>query len=96
MVQFPEFGAACVAAGCKEPDLAEHVVNLPFMIQVELMGAVFSLTFPDRCDLPGDREIWENVVKAVSGITGDSWTLADETSLNGGAYFSSLTFEISA
>jgi hypothetical protein len=37
-----------------------------------------------------------SVVKTVSGITGDSWTFADETSLNGGAYFSSLTFEISA
>jgi len=47
MLQFPEFGAACIAAGCKEPDLAEHVVNLPLMTQVELMGAVFSLTFPE-------------------------------------------------
>ena len=47
MLQFPEFGAACIAAGCKEPDLAGHVVNLPLMTQVELMGAVFSLTFPE-------------------------------------------------
>lgn len=36
------------------------------------------------------------VVKTVSGITGESWTFADESALNGGAYYSSLTFEISA
>lgn len=55
MLQFPEFGAACIAAGCKEPDLAEHVVNLPLMTQVELMGAVFSLTFPE-----GVKKAWRN------------------------------------
>jgi hypothetical protein len=47
MVQFPSFGAACIAAGCKEPSAAEHVINLPLMTQVELLAAVFSLTFPD-------------------------------------------------
>lgn len=36
------------------------------------------------------------VVKTVSGITGESWAFADETALNGGSYYSSLTFEISA
>lgn len=36
------------------------------------------------------------VVKTVSGMTGESWSFADETALNGGAYYSSLTFEISA
>lgn len=47
MLQFPAFGAACIAAGCKEPEAAEHVQNLPLMTQVELLAAVFSLTFPD-------------------------------------------------
>lgn len=47
MLQFPAFGAACIAAGCKEPEAAEHVINLPLMTQVELLAAVFSLTFPD-------------------------------------------------
>lgn len=47
MLQFPSFGAACIAAGCKEPEAAEHVINLPLMTQVELLAAVFSLTFPD-------------------------------------------------
>lgn len=47
MLQFPGFGAACIALGCKEPDAAEHVQNLPLMTQVELLAAVFSLTFPD-------------------------------------------------
>ncbi|WP_148236298.1 phage tail baseplate protein [Pseudomonas putida] len=36
------------------------------------------------------------VVKTVSGIASESWTFADEMTLNGGAYFSSLAFEISA
>ncbi|WP_177333522.1 hypothetical protein, partial [Pseudomonas sp. NBRC 111129] len=36
------------------------------------------------------------VVKTVSGITGNSWTFEDELTLNGGAYYQSLTFEISA
>lgn len=36
-----------------------------------------------------------NVIKPVSGITGYSSTFADETSLNSGAYFNALTFEIS-
>lgn len=36
------------------------------------------------------------VVKTVSGITGESWAFADETALNGGSYYSSLAFEISA
>lgn len=47
MLQFPGFGAACIALGCKEPDAAAHVKNLPLMTQVELLAAVFSLTFPD-------------------------------------------------
>ena len=47
MLQFPGFGAACIAAGCKEPEAAAHVQNLPLMTQVELLAAVFSLTFPD-------------------------------------------------
>lgn len=47
MLQFPGFGAACIALGCKEPDAAAHVQNLPLMTQVELLAAVFSLTFPD-------------------------------------------------
>lgn len=37
-----------------------------------------------------------NVVKTVSGITGESWSFADEMALNGGSYYSSLAFEISA
>ncbi|MFJ2711642.1 phage tail protein [Pseudomonas sp. NPDC087346] len=37
-----------------------------------------------------------SVVKTVSGITGESWAFADEAVLNGGGYYSSLTFEISA
>ena len=37
-----------------------------------------------------------SVVKTVSGITGESWSFADEKTLNGGAYYSSLAFEISA
>lgn len=37
-----------------------------------------------------------SVVKTVSGVTGESWVFADETTLNGGAYYSSLTFEIVA
>lgn len=36
------------------------------------------------------------VVKTFSGMTGESWSFADETALNGGAYYGSLTFEISA
>lgn len=36
------------------------------------------------------------VVKTVSGITGESWSFTDEMALNGGAYYSSLAFEISA
>lgn len=36
------------------------------------------------------------VVKTVSGVTGESWTFADEMALNGGSYYSSLTFEVSA
>ncbi|MFK3941924.1 phage tail protein [Pseudomonas monteilii] len=37
-----------------------------------------------------------SVVKTVSGLTGESWSFQDETVLNGGAYYSSLTFEIVA
>lgn len=37
-----------------------------------------------------------SVVKTVTGITGESWSFADETALNGGAYYSSLTFEVVA
>ncbi|MBN4182706.1 hypothetical protein QCD83_25290 [Pseudomonas savastanoi pv. phaseolicola] len=37
-----------------------------------------------------------SVVKTVTGITGESWSFADETTLNGGAYYSSLTFEVVA
>ena len=36
------------------------------------------------------------VVKTVSGITAESWVFSDETALNGGAYFGSLTFEVVA
>lgn len=36
------------------------------------------------------------VVKTVTGITGESWSFADETTLNGGTYYSSLTFEVVA
>lgn len=36
------------------------------------------------------------VIKTVSGITGNTWRFDDELALNGGAYYSSLTFEISA
>ncbi|WP_145128148.1 phage tail protein [Pseudomonas sp. URMO17WK12:I11] len=36
------------------------------------------------------------LVKTVSGLTGESWSFEDETVLNGGSYYSSLTFEISA
>ena len=37
-----------------------------------------------------------SVIKTVSGLTGESWSFADETVLNGGSYYSSLTFEIVA
>lgn len=37
-----------------------------------------------------------SVVKTVSGLTEESWSFEDETVLNGGSYYSSLTFEISA
>lgn len=37
-----------------------------------------------------------SVVKTVSGITGESWSFADEKTLNGGTYYSSLTLDISA
>ncbi|WP_232915621.1 hypothetical protein [Pseudomonas syringae] len=47
MLRFPDFGASCIALGCKEPEVAEHVKNLPLMTQVELLAAVLSLTFPD-------------------------------------------------
>ena len=36
------------------------------------------------------------VVKTVNGITGESWSFADEMALNGGSYYSSLAFEIRA
>lgn len=36
------------------------------------------------------------VVKTVSGITDSSWTFDDEMALNGGVYYESLDFEISA
>jgi hypothetical protein len=36
------------------------------------------------------------VVKTVSGITAESWGFSEETALNGGAYFGSLTFEVVA
>lgn len=47
MLRFPDFGASCIALGCKEPEVVEHVKNLPLMTQVELLAAVLSLTFPD-------------------------------------------------
>jgi hypothetical protein len=37
-----------------------------------------------------------SVVKTVSGIVGETWTFADEQSLNGGTYLKSLRFEVSA
>lgn len=37
-----------------------------------------------------------SVVKTVGGITGNTWRFDDELALNGGAYYSSLTFEIIA
>ncbi|MGR6496969.1 hypothetical protein IYR97_08180 [Pseudomonas fulva] len=36
------------------------------------------------------------VIKTVSGIGVESWAFNDEMALNGGAYFSSLTFEVRA
>jgi hypothetical protein len=36
------------------------------------------------------------VVKNVAGITGETWTFSDEQALNGGSWFSGLTFEVSA
>lgn len=47
MLRFPDFGASCIALGCKEPEVVEHVKNLPLMTQIELLAAVLSLTFPD-------------------------------------------------
>ena len=47
MMEFPAFGAACIAAGCKQREAAEHVQNLPVLTQVELLSAVFALTFPE-------------------------------------------------
>lgn len=36
------------------------------------------------------------VIKTVTGLSTESWDFTDEQSLNGGAYFKALTFEISA
>src|SRR5262245_55443733 len=47
LMAFPSFGAACIACGCKEREAAPHVESLPLMTQIELLSAVFSLTFPD-------------------------------------------------
>lgn len=47
MMEFPAFGAACIAAGCKQREAAEHVQNLPILTQVELLSTVFGLTFPE-------------------------------------------------
>lgn len=47
MLQFPAFGASCIALGCKQPEAAEHIRNLPLMTQVELLSTVLSLTFPE-------------------------------------------------
>ncbi|MDM9589519.1 hypothetical protein QUC26_17325 [Pseudomonas asiatica] len=47
MLQFPAFGASCIALGCKQPGSTEHVRNLPLMTQVELLSTVLSLTFPE-------------------------------------------------
>ena len=47
MREFPVLGAACIAHGCKQPEAVEHVRNLPILTQVELLSAVFELTFPD-------------------------------------------------
>lgn len=47
MLQFPAFGASCIALGCKQPDAAEHIRNFPLMTQVELLSTVLSLTFPE-------------------------------------------------
>ncbi|WP_060613670.1 MULTISPECIES: hypothetical protein [Pseudomonas] len=37
-----------------------------------------------------------NVVKDVAGIAGETWTFLDEQALNGGSWYSNLTFEVSA
>ncbi|AYN11780.1 phage pre-tape measure protein [Pseudomonas putida] len=47
MLQFPAFGASCIALGCKQPEAAEHIRNLPLMTQVELLSTILSLTFPE-------------------------------------------------
>jgi len=47
MREFPGFGAACIACGCKQPDAADYVRGLPLIMQVELLSEVFALTFPD-------------------------------------------------
>ena len=36
------------------------------------------------------------VVKEVAGIVGEAWTFEDEQDLNGGVFFSNLTFEVSS
>ncbi|KAF0251979.1 phage tail protein [Pseudomonas putida] len=66
-------------------------------------GAVPAVVFyGDDVDQAGDATYQVvvrsggSVVKTVGGITGNTWRFDDELALNGGAYYSSLTFEISA
>ena len=47
MLQFPAFGASCIAFGCKQPEAADHIRNFPLMTQVELLATVLALTFPE-------------------------------------------------
>lgn len=47
LLQFPAFGASCIAMGCKQPEAAEHIRNFPLMTQVELLSTVLTLTFPE-------------------------------------------------
>ncbi|WP_017905309.1 phage pre-tape measure protein [Pseudomonas asplenii] len=43
---FPDFAAACIACGSKQREAEEYVRNLPFPVGLELLSAVFELTFP--------------------------------------------------
>lgn len=44
---FPGFGAAVIACGCKQIEAVDYVKTLPLLIQVELLSNIFALTFPE-------------------------------------------------
>lgn len=44
---FPDFAAACIACGGKQRDAEVYLRSLPFPVGLELLSAVFELTFPE-------------------------------------------------